>query len=336
MSGNNFKVLFNNSIPRDQWNEFLSENPYASPFQTPEFYDLFNCVTKLSSLAIAIQDSNYLKALAVITLQKEPGIKGFFSRRAIIYGGPIFFENDSESLDSLLKAIKSHLKGKAIYIEIRNFFDFNYHNSSFIYAGFRYVPWLNYQIKTSNLDNLQSSMSRSRRRQIRKAFKQGVLLREANSIEEIKEFYKILYNLYRDKIRKPLFPNEFFIEIFKKDFGKYLFVYFKEKIIGGIMCPLMPGKAIYEYYVCGLDQEYKEQYPSVMATWAAIEYANQNGIPLFDFMGAGSPDKDYGVREFKSRFGGELVEHGRFLLVLNPFLYFLGKFGIKVLSKIKS
>jgi lipid II:glycine glycyltransferase (peptidoglycan interpeptide bridge formation enzyme) len=72
-----------------------------------------------------------------------------------------------------------------------------------------------------------------------------------------------------------------------------------------------------------------------MATYAAMEYALLNGMALFDFMGAGSPDEAYGVREFKSRFGGEEVEHGRFILILNPIMYSVGKIGLKILAKIK-
>ena len=114
--------------------------------------------------------------------------------------------------------------------------------------------------------------------------------------------------------------------------GKYLLVKYRDKVIGGMMCPVFADKAIYEWYVCGLDEEYKEQYPSVMATYAAISYAKQNGIPMFDFMGAGVPDKPYGVRDFKMEFGGELVEHGRYLHVRKPLLYMIGKWGVKVLK----
>ena len=66
-----------------------------------------------------------------------------------------------------------------------------------------------------------------------------------------------------------------------------------------------------------------------------IEYANKNNIPLFDFMGAGKPDEQYGVRDFKARFGGELVEYGRFLKINNPFLYAIGRFGIKLAGGFK-
>lgn len=328
-------ILFNNSIPRNQWTEFIANNPYASPFQTPEFFDLYNSIPNLSSVAIAVVYLNSIKALAVISLQKEPGIKSYFSRRAIIYGGPLFINDEYISLEILLKEIKSYLKRRVIYLEIRNFFDYKNYKKTFNRLGYKYIPWLNFHVKPTNSEGALSSMSKSRKRQINKAIKQGVLWREAQSITEVEKFYIILQDLYRDRVKKPLFPFEFFKEFFEKDLGKYLFVYYKGEIIAGIMCPVISKKAIYEYYVCGLDSEYKELYPSVMATWAAIEYAIQNGIPLLDFMGAGPPDKEYGVREFKARFGGESVEYGRFLLRFNPLFYSLGKLGLKIISKFK-
>jgi len=54
-----------------------------------------------------------------------------------------------------------------------------------------------------------------------------------------------------------------------------------------------------------------------------------------DFMGAGKPETEYGVRKYKMGFGGELFEEGRFQKIMNPGLYKLGKFGISVLSKVK-
>ena len=51
-------------------------------------------------------------------------------------------------------------------------------------------------------------------------------------------------------------------------------------------------------------------------------------------MGAGKPDDDYVVRDFKAKFGGQLVEHGRFLHVLNPLFYNIGKIGVKLLKKV--
>ena len=59
-----------------------------------------------------------------------------------------------------------------------------------------------------------------------------------------------------------------------------------------------------------------------------------DGFSVFDMMGAGKPDEDYGVRDFKARFGGKLVEEGRFVHIAHPLLYKIGKWGVKLLKKI--
>ena len=110
---------------------------------------------------------------------------------------------------------------------------------------------------------------------------------------------------------------------------------FEGKVIGGIMCPILEGRCIYEWFVCGMDTEYRNQNPSVMATYAAMEYGNTHGLMRFDFMGAGEPGVPYGVRDFKAEFGGELVEHGRFLCVSKPIQYKIGVMGVKILKKMK-
>jgi lipid II:glycine glycyltransferase (peptidoglycan interpeptide bridge formation enzyme) len=63
---------------------------------------------------------------------------------------------------------------------------------------------------------------------------------------------------------------------------------------------------------------------------AAIEYALQNRIGKVDFMGAGKPGKDYGVRDYKLKFGCELQEQGRFLKIESPLLYRIGETGLNI------
>ena len=88
---------------------------------------------------------------------------------------------------------------------------------------------------------------------------------------------------------------------------------------------------IYALYACGKDGEYKDVYTSVLANWAGLEY----GLKYFDFLGAGPAKSDYDVRDFKAKFGGELVSYGRFLRINNKSLYNLGKIGLKIYSKLK-
>jgi serine/alanine adding enzyme len=129
---------------------------------------------------------------------------------------------------------------------------------------------------------------------------------------------------------------EEFYKLTKEDrLGTIQLVEYRGKIIGGILSPVTPGKTIYEWYVCGLDQQYKELYPSVLATWAGIDYAVKNNIPRFDFMGVGIPDREYGVREFKARFGGEMVNYGRFARINQRFFYGISEAGYNILTLLK-
>jgi len=182
---------------------------------------------------------------------------------------------------------------------------------------------------------MNKNMSASKLRQIKKSIKSGAEIVIADSEKQIEDFYMILKDLYTVKVKTPLFPKEYFMVFFKQKIGIYLLVQYQEEIIAGIMCPILENKVIYEMFVAGKDRVHKDIYPSILATYAAMKYASEHNIKRFDFMGAGKPDEAYGVREFKAKFGGELVEHGRFLCVLHPLLYQIGKIGVKILKKIR-
>ncbi len=321
------------------WQKLVDESPYATWFQTPEAYQFYTSVSaEMFPFAIGVVEQQKLMGVIVGYITKErKRWKQFFTRRAIIVGGPLLNESISEmALIKLLCAVKSQFNNKQtsffqkpIYVETRNFHDYSRWKPIFEQCGFCYQPHLNIHV----LCNEAHTMSEQRRRQVKKAISNGAIISEAQTEQEIHDWYEILYNLYSEKVRTPLFSVEFFLEFYRKGWGKYLLVKHEDKVIGGMMCPVLKGRAIYEWYVCGLDEEYREQYPSVMATYAAIEYAKKSKIEMFDFMGAGKPNIPYGVRDFKMEFGGKLVEYGRFLYIRNPFLYKIGKLGVKFLKK---
>ncbi len=326
------RIVLDYDIPVKDWNDFFCGNEFATPFQSYDFYSLVNFSPSLSAYAAAVYDAGRIHALAVITLQRSSGFYAFFSRRAVIYGGPLAEAGNPEALDHLIGHITSALRGRVIYTETRNLSDYSCFKHIFKKYGWEYVPYLNFHLHTADRDKMIRGVSDSRLRQIKKAMSAGVSWRKAVSPDDVRAFYLILADLYRKKIRKPLMPWDFFRLFFEKQTGVFLLVIYKDKVIGGIMCPVLEEKAIYEFYICGLDEEYNEQHPSIMATWAAMEYAAENKIPVFDFMGAGKPGEGYGVRDFKARFGGEIVEYGRFLKKMNPLLYRAGVLAIQLRS----
>lgn len=327
------EILLNDKIPVNHWREIIKTNQFSTAFQTPEFFNLFNSVKGLSAEAIAVTDKDRIIALAIVTIQKESGLKSFFSRRGIIYGGPLIDPEYPEALDLLLKQISSKLNRTVVYLEIRNLSNYGLHKLAFANNGWDYIPYINFNLNTLNKDHLIKDISKSRLRQIKKAIDSGAIWKISENVDEVGAWFEILADLYKRKVKRPHLPWDFFLKAFQNGFGKYLLVYYQNKVIGGIFCPILNYKTIYEFYVCGLDSDFKEQYPSVMATWAALEYASENHIEMFDFMGAGKDGEKYGVREFKARFGGKKVEFGRFLKINNSILYFIGRIGLSIKQK---
>ena len=70
-----------------------------------------------------------------------------------------------------------------------------------------------------------------------------------------------------------------------------------------------------------------------MLTWGILEWGAKNGYSLYDFGGAGKPDEKYGVRDFKAKFGGELVNFGRNICVHSPRLLKISKLGYQLLRR---
>lgn len=329
------------AIDREAWSRFVHAHKEGNFFQLPEAYALFSKVpgyTPHVHCAVSVIDDS-IQGILVSVVQQEPAFYGALTSRSIVWGGPLC--NSAHVASALLQDYLQTIGKKAIYSQFRNIFSCEGIHSAFTGNGFTYLPHLNFLVHTQSCttDSLLSKMSKSKARQVRKGLSTAQIV-ECKSEEEAAEFYSMLRQLYRKKVNKPLPPPEFF-EAFQRDLvpkglGCLLLVRHEGKTIGGILCPVMPGKAIYEWYITGEDHGYKDQYPSILSTWAAIQYAQNHELEHFDFLGAGKPDADYGVRSFKEKFGGELVQYGRYEMVHNPFLMKVGTFGLKLYKFIRS
>ena len=268
-------------------------------------------------------------------IQKDGGWpKRFFSRRAIVNGGPFLAEDVTErELECLLEKCKEILKGRAIYLETRNYRDYARFRPVFERCGFVYEPHYDFHVRTDSLETAELNLGKSRKRDIKYSLNNGAFVIDNPSPRQIAAFYSLLETLYREKVKTPLFPLDFFMKLSRMAFSKFLLVGLGEDIIGGTVC-VHDDETVYEWFACGKDGVYKNVFPSTLATWSGIRFAAENGFACFDMMGAGAPgDGGYGVREFKAKFGGDLVEFGRFKYVFDRPLYALGKKGVQWMKK---
>ena len=338
-------------INPQQWQALVEQSPYATWFQTPEAYEFYAAVGgELIPFAFGVEEYEGDEAMrrsgdeakgrlvgvivGYTTKEKNP-IKQLLTCRAIIIGGPLLAEDISdEALAALLKAIR-RLGDKAIYVETRNFHDYSKWRNLFEANGFAYQPHLNFHVDTSSVEVVDKNLGKSRKRDIRTTIREGVTPVMQPTIEQVREYYQILHTLYTTKVKTPLFSWHFFEQLYHTEHARFILTEYQGRIIGGTVCVELPNRTLYEWFACGEDGVYNHIYPSCYATYLGIQYAAESGCQIFDMMGAGKPDEAYGVRDFKAKFGGELVEHGRFLCIRKPLLYWIGKMGVKWLKRSK-
>jgi len=319
--------------------DFFYQNP-PSFFQSLDFIRLLYGIPGYEPFIIILKDKD--KIVATLTgsrIMEGSGLKARISQRTVIYGHPVISASQvNESVyQTLLSELNPMSKG-SLFTQFRNDTDREQSMNWFLNAGYHWHDRLNLLKPLTNPQETWRTLSKSRKRQIRNSLENGLIVHDSPTIAQLRDFYTILQRLYKVKVRKPLPAFEFFERFnalcLEGDFnGRNLLCTYQGKVVSGIVCPFTPNGSIYEWYVCGLDEECRQEkiYPSVMITWAAMELGMGLGCKTFDFMGLGIPARKYGVRDFKARFGGEWVNHGRWSRVNTPVLYPVAELGYNVL-----
>lgn len=231
-------------------------------------------------------------------------------KRCEIYGNGEYFDetqNREELFSYILEHLTHEVLQKSFLIEFRNL-----DNPLFGYKAFwknKYFPinWLRVYNSLHSRTPLKR-LSVSRKRQINKALKNGAYIEVADNDKDITLFSKMLKKAYSSQVRKH-FPDLNFFRLLTwqrpdKEMAKIFLVKYKDKIIGGSVCVFSNGNA-YLWFSGGMRKTYAFLYPGVLAVWAALTYAREEGYEHFEFMDAGLPFKKHGYREFILRFGGK-------------------------------
>ena len=226
------KVLSRNDINRDEWSALVASATTGNWFQSPEAYEFYASMPELfKPFVVGLENAGKLRAVCVgyVTVEKN-ALKQMLTRRAIIIGGPCLADDCADyELMELLRAVRKQLVGEAIYIECRNFNDYSRWKGAFEKAGFEYVPHLNFHVDTSSVEVVEANLGKSRKRDVRTTIREGVSVIEHPTDEQVCEYYKVLDNLYRTKVKTPLFPLSFFLALNKHKDGRLLLTEYKGK-----------------------------------------------------------------------------------------------------------
>ncbi|HNX65238.1 MAG TPA: GNAT family N-acetyltransferase [Bacteroidales bacterium] len=326
-------------VGEDKWSQFVNQHQNGNIFHSPVLVSFYENVPFYMPVTIFYLDTNgeILGLIVSYILRESDGLLGSFSSRAIVWGGPLIKNGHEEILSELLVVLKSCLKRKVSYIQIRNLFSTSEIKNAITSEGFVFEEHLNILFTLKKpLESLWKDVHPTRRKQINRAVKKGVVIKVADKLDsdELQQCYEILEQVYHNA--KLPFPEKSF---FEKAAGmisgdgefKAIIAYWNNEIIGFRFFLLFKG-LIYDWYA-GSNPAHYDKYPNDILPWALIKWGHEHGCHTFDFGGAGNPKRKYGVRDYKLKFGGDTVNFGRYLFVCKPLIYYPAKLAFTILKK---
>ena len=174
---------------------------------------------------------------------------------------------------------------------------------------------------TVNESEIFSNFRSSVKRNIKKAIKEGVNVTISNSLESVKEFYR-LNCMTRKEHGLPPQPYFFFKKIYEHIIslkkGIVALAFCGNKTIAGAVYFHFGEKAVYKYGAS--DKTCQKLRANNLVMWEAIKWYAQNGFKHLSF---GRTDLDHeGLLQFKRGWGAkeETINYYRFDLTKNAFV----------------
>ena len=328
------------SLDKKIWRQFVDEHPQGNIFHSPEMFEVFKRSKGYDPQFWAITDKHgVLLALLLpvhVTLVGGP----FYSMttRAIAYGSLLAApgEKGRIALQQLLRTYKSEMWGEILFTELRNLHDMSDLEPLLSDCRFVYEGHLNYLIDLDRPEEeLLQSIGRRTRKKIRKGLRdQTVKMSEVTQAADLGHWYEVLKRTYSNS-QVPLADPSLFEAAFDVLYPAGMAKFLLAKIDGvTVSCSVeLPyKKSIYGWYG-GTDREYSKYSPNEMLMWHILAWGANHGYQVYDFGGAGKPEEEYGVRDFKAKFSGELVNYGRHVCVHAPLRLVLSEAAYQVFRR---
>lgn len=307
-------------LDQDKWSEYVERHPDASIFHTPDMHRVFQHARNHRPVVVAtVDDDGEIRALMTpVTIATVGGAFRLVTSRVVAFAGPL--ADDDEALRSLLQAYRRRAPRQALFIEIRNHVDLSAAAPVLRAAGYRHEAHLNFLLDlTPTEEELWRRVAPSARRNIQKARRMGVRIVEAEDPAGVAEAYGVLRTVYR-RIQVPL-PDRSLFEAAHHILGPsgrftVLLARVDDRTIGALT--LLRYRDVVTYWYTGTLREHASYRAGDLLVASAIETGRRLGCRIMDFGGAGRPDEPYGVRDFKAKYGGRLVDLGRDVWVPSP------------------
>jgi lipid II:glycine glycyltransferase (peptidoglycan interpeptide bridge formation enzyme) len=331
-------VQIERNIRESKWQGFLNSQPDANIFHTPEMFRVFSKTKgyKPHFWSVLDEDGNIASMMIPVEIVISKKLKSL-TTRSVVFGSVLYnHEGDgSQALDYLLKSYLEQDETGSLFTELRNVYDTRPIQEIFSQNNFHFENHLNYLINLDRpIDSVFNSIGKRTRKNIRRGLnKDKVKIREIRDENQLADCLILLRETYR-LAKVPLADDSLFISAFQElvpsDMALFLIAYVDDVPVASSI-ELLFRETIYGWY-SGLNRDYASYVPNELLIWYILKWGVEHGYKLYDFGGAGNPNEEYGVRDFKAKFGGELVDFGRNTCIHRPQLLQLSKAGYQIMQ----
>ncbi|MDD5134874.1 MAG: peptidoglycan bridge formation glycyltransferase FemA/FemB family protein [Phycisphaerae bacterium] len=261
-----------------------------------------------------------------------------FTPFSILYmpRGPVCSLSDRETIGAIIQKVKDLAKSNhAIFLRIDpNVLESSIANGKdpfaavdFRHLSQRWTDWnaprdvvrVNLEDKSTE-DEFFLSMKKDVRRCIRKAGQEGVTVREAKDIRDLKAFYVLFTRFSEEKgfmSRGYEYQKSLWDQYIKRGNGVLLLAEYKGQMIGGSLCLMFGRKCLGMHG--GVLLDYRRLNASELLEWESIKWAKEQGCIWYSFRGKGPTSSQL---KFKMKFGSKVVPLiGYYDLPFYPFIY---------------
>ncbi len=172
-------------------------------------------------------------------------------------------------------------------------------------------------------DNYRSEV----RRAIRKAQKNGLSAKRANSKKEVEVFYRLYHSSMERKGAPSKYPPQWFTAIYeiliKQGTADILFALKEDQLIAGVV--LIRSFTSHHYLHNGSDEAHLESRPNDFIVDQIIQEGVKEGKRTLDFMG--SDPADLSLIRFKEKWGSRSIDIHTYIKDVNPLKSRIWEFG---------
>jgi len=299
------------------WDDFVDSHLKGSIFHTSDMVRVFAAAKGNHPLALAAVDGQgAIQALLVgVRVQTLPGVLGGVSSRSILYAEPLCHD-DEASIDALVAVIRKHddhMRRNTLFTEVRPLCAPGPERVALERCGYQYLDYLNYIVDVSSPpDEIWSRMQRCARRSIKKLEGAGFQVHELTTPDAVDKLYEFVALSY-EKARVPFADKSLFTAANRILSAKNQFRIIaveRDNELLTVYAMLRYKERVFAWYIG--TKRMQGNSPVDLLKWREFLWSHEQGCTKYDMGGAGWPDEGYGVRDYKAKFGGELVRFGRY------------------------